>query len=532
MTERRFASISWRLERAVSRLALRRGVAVTIVAVTAFVLHAGISLFVRMPAPRAHDEFGYLLQADTFARGRLTNPSHPLWVHFESFHIFFQPTYNAIYPPGQGMLLAVGQIIAGRPIVGSWLGVAAACGAICWMLMGWMRPRWAFVGGLIAIGHWSLMDWGQSFWGGSVAVFGGVLVIGAWRRIVRQPRARDAFIMGVGMFVLANTRPYEGMVLGLIAVVSLAVWMFRHGWHRSADTWLRLGLPVVGMVTLAVGAVGYYNWRVTGNAFDMPWAHGQRIYSVIPTFIWQSPRHQPEYRHDVIREFRLGWELQQYQRHRTLRGYVRAMAGKLGFYLVKCFRPVPIGLLAIAGLFSLRADRWTRWAVIGFVLYAIPVFLSTGNLTHYVAAALPLVFVLVVSGLRRLRLWQPHPQLGGKFLAHALLLLCAVSPVLWSVKRALIPNRLWGEERARILDTLQRDGQKHLVVVRYDPSHVVYDEWVYNEAGIDGATVVWAREMGPAQDRELLDYFKDRRVWLLEADKWPPRLSPFPPATQ
>lgn len=532
MADRRFASITWKLERALSRLALRRGVSVIFVAALALIVHAGISLLVRMPTPCVHDEFAYLLQADTFARGRLTNPTHPLWVHFESFHIFFQPTYTATYPPGQGMLLAAGQVISGRPMVGSWLGVSLACGAICWMLMGWTRPRWALVGGLVAIAHWSLMDWGQSFWGGSVAVFGGALVIGAWRRILRLPRARDAFIMGVGMFVLANTRPYEGMVLSLIAVGSLAVWMFKHGWHRSADIWLRLGVPLVGMVMLAVAAVGYYNWRVTGDALDMPWAHGQRIYGVMRPFIWQSPRPQPQYRHAVIREFRLGWELRQYQRHRTLRGFMTTMAVKVRFYLVTCFRPVPIGLFAIAALWSLRTDRSARWALIGFLLYIIPVFLNSGNLTHYAAAALPLAFVLVVSGLRRLRLWQPHPQLGGKFLARVLLVLCAISPVVWSVKRVLNPKRWWGEERARVLDNLQHDGRRHLVLVRYAPGHSGHDEWVYNEADIDGATVVWAREMGPAQDRELLDYFQGRHVWLLEADKWPPRLSPYPPARE
>jgi hypothetical protein len=68
------------------------------------------------------------------------------------------------------------------------------------------------------------------------------------------------------------------------------------------------------------------------------------------------------------------------------------------------------------------------------------------------------------------------------------------------------------------------------VIVRYGPRHWPLREWVYNEADIDRATVVWAREMDAPHNCTLLEYFKDRQVWLLEVDKWdvPPKLSPYP----
>jgi hypothetical protein len=55
----------------------------------------------------------------------------------------------------------------------------------------------------------------------------------------------------------------------------------------------------------------------------------------------------------------------------------------------------------------------------------------------------------------------------------------------------------------------------------------VYHEWVYNEADIDRAKVVWARDMGAAQNKELIDYFQDRHVWLVEADGSPPTVLPY-----
>jgi hypothetical protein len=78
------------------------------------------------------------------------------------------------------------------------------------------------------------------------------------------------------------------------------------------------------------------------------------------------------------------------------------------------------------------------------------------------------------------------------------------------------------------VEALNREEGAHLIVVRYGADHRPHDEFVYNGADIDGSKVVWAREMSRDQNRELLRYFKQRRIWLLEADAPTPRLSPYP----
>ena len=97
-----------------------------------------------------------------------------------------------------------------------------------------------------------------------------------------------------------------------------------------------------------------------------------------------------------------------------------------------------------------------------------------------------------------------------------------VSPI-WSATGALGPQLL---DRARIASEMNARGGRHLIIVRYGPDHSRNWEWVYNEADIDHASIVWARDMGPSRNQELIDYFKDRQVWLVNADEKPPKPIP------
>jgi hypothetical protein len=64
-------------------------------------------------------------------------------------------------------------------------------------------------------------------------------------------------------------------------------------------------------------------------------------------------------------------------------------------------------------------------------------------------------------------------------------------------------------------------------VVRYRPTHEPLDEWLYNDADIDGSKLIWAREMDAAKNVELLDYYRGRKAWLIEPDETPVRVSPY-----
>jgi hypothetical protein len=179
-----------------------------------------------VPIPRVADDFSYLLLGDTLAHFRFANPMHPMRRFFEGVFVVQEPSYSSIFPMGQGLVLAFGQLVFRQPWAGVVLSAGALCAASCWMLRAWVAPTWALLGGLLAaIEFGPLSPWMNTYWGGAVSALAGCLVFGALPRLRRGTRTRDATLLGIGLGLQLLSRPFEFVIL--VVVVALFFVPFR-----------------------------------------------------------------------------------------------------------------------------------------------------------------------------------------------------------------------------------------------------------------------------------------------------------------
>src|SRR5215467_10310021 len=268
------------MSRLIERLASRKSLAIGLLFFSVIGVRLAVLPLLRVPVAGIHDEYSYLLLGDTLAHGRLTNPTHPMWMSFESFHISWFPTYCSKYPPAQGAVLALGERL-GCPWIGVVLSVGATCAAILWMLQAWLPARWALLGAvLVALKFGIASYWMNSYWGGAVAAAGGALVLGAMPRVIRHAKWRDALLLGLGLAILANSRPYEGFLFSIPVAVCL-LWRLAEKTKSAPPprTHIVRVLALLSVVLLlTVAFMGYYNWRLTGNVLHFPHVLNSRKY--------------------------------------------------------------------------------------------------------------------------------------------------------------------------------------------------------------------------------------------------------------
>jgi hypothetical protein len=532
-----------KLERSLFQLSRHQVSSIVLVGVTALVLRAALLPIEHIPQPTIHDEFSYLLMSDTFAHGRVANSTHPMWIHFDAPYVNQKPTYVSKYFPGQGVVLALGQVVFGHPFFGVWLSVGVMCAVLCWMLQGWFPPFWAVMGALLAmirLGTFSY--WANSYFGGALPAIGGALVLGALPRMKRRHRVAESLLMGFGLVLLASSRPLEGLIFSLPIVAALLAWV----WKRDSGgrrIFIRSLTPGAIVLSVGLAAMLYYFWRTTGSPFRTPYQVNLQTQDPVPLFPWQALRTVSQNSPSEIRAPFFGWEIEQYNRVHS-HFIISSVARAIQFYLFFLGPALTVPfLMLVAGTrrrLLKRSSNNLRLLFVVLCVSAIGLLLPTYYGPTYAAALTCVIYALLVAAMQNIRRWRSRGKNTGFAIVRAVPTICFVMLVvraaapLPGVPLPQVMPLTWCSphifdelDRAPVQAQLESNSGLQLALVRYRRDRIQPVDWVQNLADIDGQKVVWANDLGPQQNQELIEYFKNRKVWLVEPDKTPPQLSPY-----
>lgn len=490
-----------------------------------------------VPMPAGADDFSYLLLGDTLAHFRLSNPPHPFPQFFEAVFVLQQPTYSSIFPLGQGIVLALGDLLFGLPWAGVVLSVSALCALVYWMLRAWTTPVWALLGGLLAVVEFGpLSQWMNSYWGGAVSAIAGCLVFGSLPRLRECPRSTCVVLLGVGLGAQLLTRPFEFLLLCLSVGLALVPVLRKLGKQQQFVRVLAFAFcPLLAAAALML----LQDKSVTGRWTTLPYMLSRYQYGVPATFTIQ-PNPVP-HRH-LTPEQELDYRAQSIihgDATDTLRTYFQRLLFRIRYY--RFFFLPPLYLALIAFCFTLRTRR-ALWIAATLVIFALGTNLYPYFYPHYIAALTPLFLLMSVTGLRTIHELTIHGRRVGRDIAYLLIALSIAPFLFWytvhlsgsDTLSGVLDYETWNyinygdpEGRIAVNQQLSRAPGKQLVFVHYGPQHR-FHEWIHNAANIDAARVVWVHDLGPEENRKLIHYYRDRTVWLLQPDAAPPSLLPYP----
>jgi hypothetical protein len=518
-----------RAERQLERVARRRWLACLIVVLVALGMRAALLPVLPPPTtPIVPDEFSYVLGGETFAIGRLANPPHPMRRFFETLMVNMHPAYVSKYPPAQAAFLALGIRLFGHPWYGVWLSMGLLCGALCWMLQGWLPPKYAIIGGVLAAMQLGVAGyWITSYWGGAVASLGGALAIGALSRLARKPSSGAAGAAAAATFVLANSRPLEGLILISLLGIALLWWARRCGNMRNLVRAAVIGPLAVGIV-LTTGFAAYYNWKTTEDPRLMPYVVNSRdCHWSPPLWILPAASSPAVFRDSVFKKvWNLDHDIHMKARHNPLR--VVASMGHSVFSTFVDGAGLALTPFFVGGLLLVSSLR-ARIVAVLLTTFVCLLMSEQYILAHYMAPGLGLMVLVLMFGLQLFRTMKVR----GKGIGLALvvgMLLFTVSLFLFKTVQEiadardahLTPLRF----RVQVLQQLNAKPGRHLVIVRYRADHDLLAEHVYNGPDIDAQKVVWALDRG-AENSALFAYYPDRTVWLYQPDGSAPSIIPW-----
>ena len=104
----------------------------------------------------------------------------------------------------------------------------------------------------------------------------------------------------------------------------------------------------------------------------------------------------------------------------------------------------------------------------------------------------------------------------GKCLFSRLLIIFLISTMLSFSQGFHNPVSTFNKQRQELVERLKKDSYPHLIIVKKGPDYYKHIDWIYNEADIDSSKIIWARDLGSEKNENLVEYYSDRKIWLLD----------------
>jgi len=304
-------------------------------------------------------------------------------------------------------------------------------------------------------------------------------------------------------------------------------------------------LPLSIILFITVLGMGAYNKQITGDVKNSPYFLYERTYQRVPFFVWQPYNPQVKFNNETMEIHEERFFEKFYFEKKTLKGFFKDMQ-KASMNLTMFFFGYPLAIPSLAVLLSLFFNRKALAHLGGafFILLGYVAVLNFLVLTHYFSPLTCLAVLLITIGLRgvgglKLRNGRIGRALVIFLIVLQLFLNITMTPKLPKVmslarniqSSSVIPakgphtghsqlfagifNRInfpASFTREELKNILMKQGGKYLVIVKYPITHTTDFEWVYNDADIDHAPIVWARDMDELHKKRLLEYFKYRQV--------------------
>jgi hypothetical protein len=225
------------------------------------------------------------------------------------------------------------------------------------------------------------------------------------------------------------------------------------------------------------------------------------------------------------------WEREQWEKARTWQLIpLRLKDWENAFSII--LESMLTGLPVVVLLPSLWRDRRIRLPLMCVIAVLAGSLIEVFYYQHYAGPATVALFIVVVQAFRHLRQWRPGGQPAGRFLSRAIPVLvvgAAMAAQGLVILRQKPPedSQPANARRDQVAAKLKDQPGRHVILVRYTSTHSPHAEWVYNSADIDAQDVIWAHDLGSDENAPLLEYYKDRKIWLLQPDINPTWLDPY-----